>query len=407
MTHKTFRWTFVAAAAAAAPFLAPTASYALDCETDADCPDGEVCLATPCAVPDCDPSDPACAPVDCPSICSAAPVTGFADCETDADCGEGFICIVESGESCATPACPPGEECDTSIDCEPYEYSYCAFDIQPCTSDADCGDGLICYSYSYESCTGEDVACSPDGECPEPEPAECETVEEAFCVPPYVAPCAVDADCGEGFTCVEAEMCSCGGSSGGGSGGSDTPPVPEDDGGSDPSEPDAGSGDREVPGDFEDDCTCEPSGEFYCEPQQIECTSNADCPESWECVDWGDATTPCYYDEETGETVCEEPTDSADYCMPPGYGYWGGDSAGGGGGDYAEALEDAVTGQPRGEGGDGAPTVPDNNTDEGASGADDSSNEKAGCAAGPAGAALPFGAAFVGLLGLIRRRRKA
>lgn len=409
MTLHSIRWTFVVAAAATAPLFVSASASALDCTMDSDCPEGEVCLATPCAAPDCDPSDPACEMPECPSICSQASVTGIPEegCTTNADCGEGFECIVESGEACSSAPCAPGEACDEEPVCEPYEYSYCAYDLQECATDTDCTDGFVCYSYSYESCVGNDLPCASEGECPEPEPAVCETIEEAYCVPPYVAPCEVDADCGDGFACVEAQSCGCGGS-----GGTDAPPVPGEDGGSSGSsdgsegEPgDAGTpdepGDRDVP---EDDCGCEPAGEFYCEPQVVECATDSDCPAEWTCSEMGVAPAPCYYDEDTDETVCDEPTDEGTlYCMPPDWGFWGG-GAGSPDGGYEDSLAEATGGEPRStddaEGGGGTPEPEPNGADDG------TAEEKAGCsAASAAGLAPAFG--MFGLVAFFRRRRKA
>ena len=77
---------------AAAPMLL-AASTAFACATDEDCADGEICVITPCAPPDCDPDDPDCVPPECEPICAPAP-SGGDECATDDDCLEGFVCAV-------------------------------------------------------------------------------------------------------------------------------------------------------------------------------------------------------------------------------------------------------------------------------------------------------------------------
>ena len=130
-------------------------------------------------------------------------------CETDADCAQGLVCEVVGAIACAVPDCPPGEECPEPEPCEPEEFRECV--PGPCTSDADCGEGLKCLSVSSETCTGSAMACDPDDEecvVVEVEPV-CETVTEQYCAPDWVGECEADADCGEGFTCVAAEICEC------------------------------------------------------------------------------------------------------------------------------------------------------------------------------------------------------
>lgn len=284
------------------------------------------------------------------------------DCATDEDCPVGFAC--ESWESdCAdAPPCLPGEECPEPEPCVGEEYSECIPAPEACDSNADCTDGLECVTFTYENCwgsgTAEDTPVpapdepgsgsgeTPDGDDEEGDregPAddfECETVTEAYCAPPYVSPCEIDSDCGEGFGCVEIEECSCGGSTGssGSSGGSSDPsPVPpEEDGGGEDSggEPDGDSED-DTP-DVDPECECTGSGDYYCEPLAIDCEADSDCPDEWTCEDWGVSTSvPCYEDEE-GNVICEDegPTESYSQCEPPGWGAWGGAA----GGSYDEDL---------------------------------------------------------------------
>ncbi len=409
------RLFFVSAAAAAAPLAVASSAWA--CDIDADCAEGEICLATPCAAPDCDPDDPDCEVPECEGVCvDEDDAWDDGSCETDADCGEGYLCVVETGEVCSDTACPEGAECpDTEPVCETYEWSYCQYDFEECTTDADCSDDFVCVTYTYDECPPMPFPdCAPGEECPEPAPVECETTSESFCAPPYIAPCEVDSDCGEGFACVEAQSCWC---SGGGGTGTDTPPVPGEGGGSSGSsggssgggEPDGGAPDepgmpdREGGGggeDFEEDCGCEPTGEFYCEPQVIECEADSDCPDTWTCMEASVGTAPCTFDEETGETWCPEPEEATSYCMPPSWDVWGA-GAGSPDGGYAEAVADA-TGAPRdaASGGDGESG---GLLEVVGGGGGSGGEEKAGCTA--AAGAAPLGAWLVGLVAVTRRRR--
>jgi Cys-rich repeat protein len=141
---------------------APTA-----CTTDADCGDGQFCAIYPCAAP-CDADDPACEPIECDG---------------------GGECVDE------TPPTPT------------------------CTADDDCGDGNVCLTGTVESCATSGCACPDDGDgdpsndppcdCGEPAPPECTTESYAYCGPRYLADCAVDADCGPGFVCVIHDGCDC------------------------------------------------------------------------------------------------------------------------------------------------------------------------------------------------------
>jgi uncharacterized protein (TIGR03382 family) len=296
----------------------------------------------------------------------------------------------------------------------------CVPDFAPCEADADCGDGLVCLTYEYEEC--EDIAATPPcagDDCPEPAPSDeaaCETVSESFCAPPYVAPCEVDSDCGEGFACVPEEVCWCGGSSGSGSAGSsggssggapDPTPYPaptpdpdtpgEDDGSDEPTDPEG----DEVP----EDCGCEATGDFYCEPLEIACAADADCPDGWSCEDFGAVTSTCYEDPDTGEVICEEEEVESDaYCMPPYFDYWGGGSAGSDtSGSYEEVLDEA-TGRDS-ESADGSISgggSSQNAADDGGEGRPASE----GCSAAGGGPSAPLAAGLMlGLVAVTRRRR--
>jgi hypothetical protein len=206
------------------------------------------------------------------------------ECETDADCAVGFRCEAVEVGACPEPFCPEGEECPEPDPCEaPEPFSACV--PGPCDSDADCGAGLLCLEVTSYDCPASPPPCDPEDESCEPPDSgsgECTEETEGYCLPPYLAPCEADADCGPGFECVESEICSCSGS-----------------------EP--GSGE-------EPECSCEP-GDSYCEIVVVECESAADCLEDWTCEEVGGEGT-CSYDPSTGEETCEEvPANQA--CLPP------------------------------------------------------------------------------------------
>lgn len=244
--------TMLRLTALALPFvtvLAATGASAQDipCTADTDCAEGQICALTDCARP-CDTDvDPTCEPVDC---------------------GGGGTCI-DAGP-------PPAE----------------------CASDADCGSGERCVIETFESCVG--CACAADDpacDCDIPTGEECKTETFAFCLQPWQAACAVDADCGGGFTCEFIESCGCSGSGGSEGGDADAaPPAPED--------PEA--------------CVCEPATEGSCVLERVECASAADCAAGFECIDEGSAGV-CSVDE-AGTVTCDEPAASASVCAPAGFG---------------------------------------------------------------------------------------
>jgi uncharacterized protein (TIGR03382 family) len=279
--------------------IAPASAFAqaTECLTDADCADGEVCALTDCG-PTCDPDDPTCEPVDC---------------------GSGGVCI-------AVEEPPPS-----------------------CTADSDCADGDICITQTIASCTG--CACADDGDndptndppCDCPAEPECTDETFSFCGPRYLGDCAVDADCGAGFTCTAAESCAC-----------------------------AISSDDAAPAD----CVCETSDTLVCVLDRVECTDDADCADGLVCVDEA-ANAPCAIRED-GSAECDAVDDGTRICAPEGYL-----------GGAVEARADAND-----EDGD--------DEDDGDDG-DDGDIVTIDCSQSSAAGALPFAAALVVLL---RRRRR-
>lgn len=254
------------------------------------------------------------------------------DCATDADCAKGMVCEVTGGSACACPSDGPCEPCETVT------YRECV--PGPCETDADCGADLICVSWE-EDCGDIAVAvppCAPDSTCderPAPPREQCEPVKRSACAPKWAAPCEAAADCGEGFECVAMENCTCSGS------GPDSPPptlpgeasdpAPAPDGaGSDSGKPAApGEGGSGAPMPPEDDrpdsqCSCEPSGEKMCEPQEVSCETADDCPTGWSCEKLTTGAVPCASTPEGGSS-CEEAAPvapSAGACYPPGFDFY-------------------------------------------------------------------------------------
>ena len=319
------------------------------------------------------------------------------ECDTDTDCESYETCELVGEASCA---CPPGDAGCDCPDTGTQEFKECVPEPPPsCDTDADCSEDLLCVTRTYEECSGGGpvgtCTSSPDGGtiCEDVGTADvsesCETITEGYCVPPYLAPCQADADCGDGFTCEEYEVCEC---TGGGSTGS----------GGDDDRTDAG----EPPEDTGDSCTCEPAGKS-CELVETECTSDADCTGDLTCQEYEDGdvvTEPCV--DEGDASSCESAdtgsSTTTKYCLPPDWERWAGaaNDLGGGGSvdeDDRENYGDAGT-----TGGDIADAG-----EQGAPSQDDSgSNTEGGCSS--SGQHAPVGGlalALLGLLGVAIRRR--
>jgi len=322
-----------------------SSAMAVECTTDADCPEGSQCVAAPCgcACPACDPDSGAeCPPCECPDCpeggeCVEIDVTPgpwYGDeCEADADCPMDFTCQ-EVPIPCATePACPP---C-ACAGCDP--------DSEDCTDPPECD-------------------CPP---CEEPDPTECvETVAKVCIYEP--TECTVDTDCQEGFECLEIEECS------GGGGCACTSCVC----------PDCPEGEECPPCDCPADpppCECE-EDQFaeectvvgaFCAPAQVECAEDTDCPEGWECASAPDVGTclcpdcacaPCAEGEECPPCECEPcdcgEVDATSYCLPggwedAGYGNYEAQATGTEKGEDEGTPEDPASPEPDGTlGGDGS-----------------------------------------------------
>jgi hypothetical protein len=276
----------------------------------------------------------------------------------ETECPKGYTC--ETGTAgCPAIACMDGEVCKP---CEPAQYSYCV--PAACETDADCGAHMKCAAIEQKECTGETAPatepCEPNTECKVTaapvESVECTTTTIHQCQPQWTLPCETAADCGEGFACKEQESCWCSGSSGSVGGGSTgsagtatraapaggassggaaavDEPVPADDLAVD----DTGTaedgvaveGDMAVAPPPDEQCGCEPTGEFACKVVETACTQDSDCPADWTCED--NPMGVCWADSQ-GNSGCT-PADPAKLCQPPysdlgGGGYYDGVSGG-------------------------------------------------------------------------------
>jgi uncharacterized protein (TIGR03382 family) len=121
-------------------------------------------------------------------------------------------------------------------------------------------------------------------------------VEEAYCVPPYLAPCEEDRDCGSGFTCDQPEICEVSVSVAGGTE-TETEPV------------------------------CESFGEKECRLVEAACTTDDDCIDGFACHSEAQPTPLIIC---MGEG-CEDRSmpETRSYCAPEEWSAWGGHSRGG------------------------------------------------------------------------------
>jgi uncharacterized protein (TIGR03382 family) len=204
--------------ALAIPFFAATGALAQDipCESDADCGENQICALTDCARPCDTDEDPACEPTDCGGggTCIDIGEPPPPACAVDADCAEGERCIVETFESCVGTGCVCAEDdpaCDCDVpaeeECKTETYAFCAPPwALACDVDSDCGPGFTCELLESCACSGGGGSDGPEAPDADPAPPEqecvCEPATEGSCVLERVE-CASDADCLEGFACVD------------------------------------------------------------------------------------------------------------------------------------------------------------------------------------------------------------
>jgi hypothetical protein len=310
----------------------------LECDEDADCPEGSQCVTT--TIGECPEGAWCILPPSTTGTCEAV-----LECLIDADCGLGNVCV--DGE-CAVEVvplygvpivecegdadCPDGSRCVTSEVGECPEGAYCILPpstlgtcepVIECDEDADCAEGQECllddgcpegaYCILPPSGTGicvdtggeivplygvpvlecdEDTDCPDGSQCVTPDVGDCP--EGAYCILPpstmgtceVVEACVNDSDCDDGMVCNDG-ACEYG----------MVPlygvPVLECNADSDCPDgtrcvsPDVG----ECPeGAY---CILPPGGMGTCEPV-VECDEDSDCPEGTECLVVGECPEDAY-----------------------------------------------------------------------------------------------------------------
>ncbi len=246
------------------------------------------------------------------------PMTAFAD--EDCECPENFSCELVSFTICeeyTEPVdCMVDEEEEDEVDCvmpEPGEgdcYEVESYECIPveCESDADCSGDGVCVEFVYEWCSMP--GCGPEEDSCATE-AECGVETEQICVPPYQAPCDVDTDCGDGFTC-EARHYGC-------------PDVSHSDGDDPVSDDDlCGEPDEDAP--------------KRCVLISQSCDDDSDCDGGFVCHGGDQPACPTIGvdpDDEPGSPMpCEE---VSGFCAPEDYYYHGGGGWAGSGDPEGEA----------------------------------------------------------------------
>ena len=296
------------------------------------------------------------------------PGTARADtpCTKDSDCLKGYVCESGTFSACPDIACNPDDPNCKLPECTPQAYSACV--PGPCSTDSDCGTGMACVAAPVNCTTPAVAPCAPGEEC-DPAPAvdaSCDPGTARQCAPRYTLPCHVDSDCGDGFTCVPDESCG----------------SPGYDPSSGQAPPDAG-------------ITCVTASTSHCALKDILCSTDKDCPVTWQCVAPPSAAS-CGQSSEPGSTPsCSTSPSGPSQCVPPSYGGGGFSDGEGSSAPLASgsSQDDGTTSTAGGASrGTGAPT-----------------SSSGGCqmGGGPAGSRAAAWAALFGLAALVRRRRSA
>jgi MYXO-CTERM domain-containing protein len=243
---------------------------------------------------------------------------------------------------CAVPPFDPNNPDAEPEPCVSEAYFMCVPPPPPpCSTNADCTGNQICLTYQYETCDGGSApGGSSSGSNPAPEPTNCTTQNESYCVPRYFAPCEAASDCGAGFDCVQESYTTC---SGGGF------------------RPDDGSGSSSSgmgPAPDEDACETTLLDSKYCQLQEIDCLDSQTCPEGLTCESYesgGSSSGSCTTDP-NGNTSCDTsdptPPEAIARCVPEDWSYWfGGPTTGSpegatsGGGKVYDDLVGGSTGR--------------------------------------------------------------
>jgi Cys-rich repeat protein len=151
------------------------------CQSDEDCPAGQICSGGQCAdSPTCS-SDSQC---EMGQVCVAGACV--AGCRSNRDCPSGWTCLPQTGPNGTCAECQVDGDCGPGRACADLR---CVF---YCTSDAHCTP-LFCDQASHQC-----VACTADAHC-----AEGEICEALACQ----VGCRQDADCASGHCNTQTHTC--------------------------------------------------------------------------------------------------------------------------------------------------------------------------------------------------------
>jgi MYXO-CTERM domain-containing protein len=232
------------------------------------------------------------------------------ECGEDA-CPVGYTCELQLQEVCYS--CPPAPSGDAPAEgcfagCETQSFEICK--PAPCETDADCGDSMKCHTFQsapVPTAAPVPVPCPLNEPCDFP-PGPVAYVPETYqqCTPRSELPCEEASECGEGYDCVPETQCTCGGA---------TPTAPTAVPAGAPAVPTSGDAlpvpvsTTTAPTPTSTPPTCTLTGINRCQVQEIECETEADCPEDWSCVP---QPQPCWRDSE-GNSGC---IDTGSRCYP-------------------------------------------------------------------------------------------
>jgi len=140
------------------------------------CPDGETCLSSLSCL-------------TCTCVNNQAQYTAIEGCcDSECDCPEGEICI---DGACGEPECECDDECDYFEECVEGQ---CVFVEECCEVDSDCGEG-VCFQCCDGVCSHIEGCCSSDDDCPLDS-----VCEDNACVQTC---CESDDDCGANEVCSD------------------------------------------------------------------------------------------------------------------------------------------------------------------------------------------------------------
>jgi MYXO-CTERM domain-containing protein len=368
------------------------------CASDADCPGASRCLDLPeggrgCRIPE---PGPTAAGQPCAEDCDRCVNTVDSqfddarictvDCESDADCPFGFDC--RTLNAAAGKACIPGnaecgsrwgdERCQSDVRVQGNGTDFCSCDCVPGEPGA-CPDGFLCENVVCEQ-TRQGILCSATDN-----PREANYLPQCVPDPNYRRPCTEHRECGVGLFCIDGTCA-----------------------------PDRAPGGCDVcaactdDGDCRDGETCAdlPRGRFCVAP----CGADGACPGDTECADLpGPVGQMCVNPDWRRKGYCPR----AYRCEIEGRCFSNDDC------DGAECVENqCAVSQPEPDAAvpppDAATTAPDAATavtpDAGveadAGDGDDNETSKksdGGCEVAPVG---PMPLFAIGLLGILRRRRR-